>query len=481
VTDLPGGYGFEPPEPEERDDEEQEVLRSWSDQLGAVGAGEPESAGEEPAGEEPAGEPEPVHEPEPALQPEAVIELEDAPEPDEQEVLRSWSDRLQALRAAEEETVVEPPGETEQTVTLPPPPGRDGGRLRRRAKTHRRLVGLKIGASQLAAATVTNNGAAELIQLAREPLASGIVVAGEVREPVELGEALKRFFKKHKLPTKDVRLGIAANRIGVRSFELPAVSDPRQLENAILFRAQEVLPIPVHEAVLDYRILDDEVGEGSPRVLLVVAYRELVDGFLEACDIAGLTLVGIDLEAFALLRALGAPVPHRANGRGARVAVTIGHHRSTVAVTNGSVCEFTRVIDWGGEKLDVAIARALGVTPQEAAPLKHALSLVRHATASTEEQTVREVVLREVHAFTRDLVSSLHFYQSQPGALELSDIALTGGTAHLPGMAEELQRLIGVDVRVADPFGRVRVGKKVDAGEQQIGSLTVAIGLGIED
>ena len=57
---------------------------------------------------------------------------------------------------------------------------------------------------------------------------------------------------------------------------------------------------------------------------------------------------------------------------------------------------------------------------------------------------------------------------------------LTGGTAHLPGLAGELERLIGVRVRVGDPLARVKVSKKVGDAEQ-IGSLAVAIGLGIED
>ena len=57
---------------------------------------------------------------------------------------------------------------------------------------------------------------------------------------------------------------------------------------------------------------------------------------------------------------------------------------------------------------------------------------------------------------------------------------LSGGTAHLVGVAEELERLIGVRVRVGDPLARMKVSKKVGEPEQ-IGSLAVAIGLGIED
>ena len=68
-----------------------------------------------------------------------------------------------------------------------------------------------------------------------------------------------------------------------------------------------MLPIPLEEAVLDYQVVDqatDEKGQTTYRVLLVVAYRDLIQRYVRACRAAGLKLVGIDLEAFALLRAL---------------------------------------------------------------------------------------------------------------------------------------------------------------------------------
>src|SRR6185436_12854974 len=123
-----------------------------------------------------------------------------------------------------------------------------------------------------------------------------------------------------------------------------------QLANAIRFRAQEALPIPLDEAVLDYQILEeriDEDGRTVRRVLLVVAYRELIDRYVAACRKAGIQLVGIDLEAFALLRALPATAEEGA-APAALVAVSIGSDRSTFAVSDGRATEFTRVLDWGG-------------------------------------------------------------------------------------------------------------------------------------
>jgi type IV pilus assembly protein PilM len=355
-------------------------------------------------------------------------------------------------------------------------------------KGPKRLVGLKIGASGLAAARVANNGQAELLQLAREPLDPGVIVGGELRDPEALAEALKAFFRKHKLPRRGIRLGIASNRIGVRTLDIVGITDPKQLANAIRFRAQEALPIPVEEAVLDYRILNEsetEEGERICRVLLVVAYRELVDRYVAACRKAGLVVVGIDLEAFALLRSLSAPRPAEEEApEAALVAVAIGHDRSTFAVSDGTVCEFTRVLEWGGHSLDAAVAQALDLTPVQAEPIKRMLSLAGgpapEGLTGEQAEAASEAMRRQVHTFARELVSSLQFYQGQPGSLGIGEILLTGGTAHLDGLDEELERLIGVRVSVGDPLGRVKPGKRLQTPEP-VGSLAVAIGLGIED
>jgi type IV pilus assembly protein PilM len=350
----------------------------------------------------------------------------------------------------------------------------------------KRLVGLKIGASQIAAAQVVNNGAPELVEVFREPLEPGLVVSGEIRDPEALGVALKRLFELHKLPKRGVRLGLSNNRIGVRIFEIEGVDDAQQLDNAIRFRAEEVLPIPLDQAVLDYVVLQEDVREdGTPwkRILLVVAYREVVDRYLQACRSAGLEVVGIDLEAFALLRAVEAPMD-RGHHAGALVAVAIGHDRSTIAVSTGRHCEFARVLDWGGWSLNVAIARELDRAPSEVEAVKRQLSFstATEVDGLTIEQTAkaREAIQRSLAGFVRELVASLQFYQAQPGALGIGEVVLTGGTAHMDGLPEALGAQIGVPIRVGDPFKRVKVGPKV-AHEGPRGSLSVAIGLGIED
>jgi type IV pilus assembly protein PilM len=453
----------------------------------------PPAAAPEPA---PAPVPAPVQPaaptpPAPDVTPRAVVTppvpaSELPPLPDEEERKPFWKRDLGRKKGPKAEE--EPKAKPERKRARTPKPKRERVSKQRDGKVPKRLVGLKVGASQLAAARVANNGSAELVQVAREALDPGVVVGGELRDPEALSVALKEFFRRHKLPRTGVRLGIANNRIGVRTFEIVGIDDPKQLANAIKFRAQEALPIPIEEAVLDYHVLSEQRnddGQTVRRVLLVVAYRELVDRYVDACRKAGLRLAAIDLEAFALLRALAAPQDGAGGDvNAAFVAVSIGHDRSTFAVSDGRICEFTRVLEWGGSALNVALARELNAAPSEVEEIKRSLSLLDAYVPPglTAEQTAaaREAVRKQVQAFARELVSSLQFYQSQAGSLGIGEIVLTGGTAHLHGLAEELQRLIGVHVRIGDPFARVKLPKKFDDPEQ-VGSLAIAVGLGIDD
>ncbi|MGZ4316033.1 MAG: type IV pilus assembly protein PilM [Gaiellaceae bacterium] len=347
---------------------------------------------------------------------------------------------------------------------------------------HKQVVGLSIGASELAAAVVVNNGRPKLVKAARHALPRDVVAGGEVRDSEALANEIAAFFSAADLPRKNIRLGIGSSRTGVRVFERPSVDDPRQLANAIRFRAYETLPIPIEEAMLDYQVVEDTTA--PDRVLLAVAYRNLVDRFTATCAVAKIELAGIDIEAFALLRAVGGePLSAGERAEAARVAVSIGHDRTIVAVSDGRVCEFTRVLDWGGARVTTAIERALEIDTDEAERIKRSLDISSQTSEEPgDERTTRaaDAARREVSSLARELASSLHFYQDQPDSLGFAEIIITGGGAHLQGLAAQLEELIGITVRVADPFARVGSGHGISSGGQD-GSLAVAIGLGIED
>src|SRR5687768_776320 len=172
----------------------------------------------------------------------------------------------------------------------------------------RSVVGLDIEPGFLAAAEFSGTGKPSLVRAATETLGPGLFHEGEVVDVDGLAERVKAFFKEHELP-KRIRLGVASQKIALRVLELPAIDNEQELEAAIRFQAQEELPMPLEQAVLDYHVLErvDDGEGGRMRVVVVGARRDTVEHLLAVARKAGLQPELVDLSAFAMIRALYVP------------------------------------------------------------------------------------------------------------------------------------------------------------------------------
>src|SRR3954471_24658922 len=96
------------------------------------------------------------------------------------------------------------------------------------------IVGLDIETGSIAATEVRSNGSRDVSRTAIAPLAPGVVNEGEVLDAEALSQALKGLFSKNRLG-KSVRLGIANQRVVVRTLQLPLIEDEKELDTAIRF------------------------------------------------------------------------------------------------------------------------------------------------------------------------------------------------------------------------------------------------------
>ncbi len=178
--------------------------------------------------------------------------------------------------------------------------------FRKKRSSQPSIVGLELDAGHLAAAEVTVDGSITLTRGAVAELRPGVMRDGEVADPVGLAEAVKALFAENELP-KRVRLGIAHQRIVVRTLDLPVVvDDPKELTAAVREAAPDHIPMPMDEAVLDFQslgVVNTPTGLRS-RVVVVAVRREMVERAVAALEGAGLEIEGIDLSAFGMVRAL---------------------------------------------------------------------------------------------------------------------------------------------------------------------------------
>ena len=178
------------------------------------------------------------------------------------------------------------------------------------------IVGLDIEPGLIAAVKARVNGSILAERAAALPLDADTMREGEVVDVDALTDALREMFSTGGLG-KRVRIGIANQRTVMRTIDLPPVTDRKELAAAVRFQAQDQVPMPLSNAVLDFHplgLVDTPAGQRQ-RVVLVAAQRDMVEKLLEAVRRAGLTPEGVDLSAFALIRSLH----DRAEGETGRV------------------------------------------------------------------------------------------------------------------------------------------------------------------
>ncbi len=246
------------------------------------------------------------------------------------------------------------------------------------------VVGLDIQPGHVAAVQVHVNGSIVVKHAVGAPLPADIVREGEVLDEGVLAETLRELFKDGSFDRR-VRLGVANQRTVLRTLDLPPVDDRKEIEAAVRFQAQDQVPMPLSNAVLDFHALGIvETPEGPrQRVVLVAAQRDMIQRLLAAVRDAGLRPEGIDLSAFALIRSLYRPDPEHAG----RVLYLNVDGLTNMAIAEGTLCRFTRVVGGGIEAMASQLAERRSIPLVEARSLIAAVDLTVQPMSEPVAQT----------------------------------------------------------------------------------------------
>ena len=296
-----------------------------------------------------------------------------------------------------------------------------------------------------------------LTNAATSTLQPGLFHDGEVVDVNGLAEQLKVFFSERKL-SRRIRLGVANQRVVVESDRASSIDSEDELDAAVQFKAQEELPRPLDQAVLDHRVLERFSRDGGTyiRVLVVAVRRESVEQLLAAVRKAGLTPDLIDLSAFAIVRSLYKPADDAAMAMGNEMAPQGEQGEAlgpaplpgtlycyvggltNLAIATGS-CLFSRVLPNGFESMASTLAERRGLT------LDHARQWLRHVGMERELASIegepeivseaREVMVQAARRLADEVRLSLEYYQGTvPDAHRVERMVVAGPAIAIPDL-----------------------------------------------
>lgn len=302
----------------------------------------------------------------------------------------------------------------------------------------------------------------------------------EVHETVErTAKVVQNIHQRSHMQSRRAIAALPTFAVFSSVLSLPVMNE-REVGQALTYEAKKILPLPVEEMNLNWKILKPrtEAAGAMPnrrdktmRVLLTAAPKNLVNQYLTIFRACNFELLSLETEAFALGRALLGSEP------GAALLVDIGALTTDLVIVEDHVPILNRSIDVGGVTVTKAIAASLNVDQKRAEQFKRDVGLTLGGGSGNVPKTI-EVTLSPVINEVRYAISLYQAESPQP----IEKIVLTGGSAYLPNLAQYLESVFQIRVVVGDPWAQVSYPLDLKGVLEEIGPRFVtAIGLALRE
>ena len=340
----------------------------------------------------------------------------------------------------------------------------------------KQLAGLDIGSSSLKLVEIQDTPKGRILtRFSRTPLAKGVIVDGNVAEPEALTATIKDLFRNSGCKCKRIVTSLSGRAVIVKKATF-AQMDGEELRELIQDEAGKYLPFDDMAAVAyDFQILgENPYNPSQMEVLIVAAKKEIIEGYTEAVQAAGLIPVILDVDSFALETMYEENYEFEEDDL--TILINIGANITNLNAVKGGVSIFTRDFTLGGNAITEALASNLGVSFDEAEKAKI------NGTGDDEQARAayREGLIVYADPICSEIERSIDYFRSTFGAENIDKILLSGGGGMVPGIAADLGQRLGIETEMINPFRNIQLEKNAldPYTEEQVGPLA-AVGVGL--
>jgi type IV pilus assembly protein PilM len=277
-------------------------------------------------------------------------------------------------------------------------------------------------------------------------LPKGVVQDDAIINTDTLASLIKHSLEKPAfghIDTRHVVASLPESKSFVRVIQIPQMSDA-EIENAILFEAENYIPIPIDQVYMDWQ----EVGKRGDKiqVLIIASPKDYVDKYIDVLEKADLKPVALEVESQSLVRSI-----INAGSAETTLIVDLDAHRSNLIMVEAGVLQFTSSIPIAGNTFTETIARALGVSSVKAEAVKKEVGIANTA----EYPNIKTTLLPVLNNLSAEIKNILNFHEEH-SQNKVSGILLCGGSAKLAHLDEflrpEFASLPNFNVALADPW-----------------------------
>lgn len=363
-------------------------------------------------------------------------------------------------------------------------------------------LGIDLGTSSIKVVELANlNGRPRLVTygFTEKKLDGGIGFNNELTNIEETAAALSEVCRKSRVSSKKVIAALPNFSVFTSILNLPGLSK-KELASAISWEAKKIIPMPLEEIILDWKIIDeyelsvaqpventlpgDDMTQSAPlkkifskpkkntKILLTGASKKLVKKYIDIFNRAGLSLLSLETESFALARSLVG------SDKSIVMVIDLGATTSSISIVDRGVPVLSRSVESGGFMITRAISSSLNVNVERAEQFKQDMSM---GGGDTADNALPQTVERAFGNILNEIKYTLNLYQEQNNK-KVEKILLTGGSALLGNLPAYLSRILNINVYIGDPWSRIVYPTELKPILDRLGSrFAVSIGLAMRD
>ena len=250
--------------------------------------------------------------------------------------------------------------------------------------------------------------------------------------------------------------------------------DTKNLAAAVSWEAKKVIPLPLEEMILDWKIIKEPVKTPSNnvKVLLTGAPQVLVKKYIDIFKAAQINLLSLETETFSLIRSL------LGNNTSTMMIVELGANTTDISIVDNSLPVLNRSIDVGGDTITKAIANHLGIGIERAEQFKYDLGV---GLIDSQEDIVPKIIIETISPILNEIKYAINLYQNKSNK-KTEKIILSGGSSLLPNLVNYISQTLNINVIIGDPWARIAYPEDLRPLLHEIGpSMSVAIGLAMRE
>lgn len=344
----------------------------------------------------------------------------------------------------------------------------------------KRILGVDIGSHAIKAVLLKKakkgSYAYELEKIAMKPVASQVIVEGDIIDSVAVVEVLDSMMRSLKAKVNDVAISLSGNSVIIKKISVNRMTE-EELADSIQWEAEQYIPFEIEDVMVDYEVLPTSTNPDQMDVILVAVKKDKVNDYTSVISQVGKNTALVDVDIFAIQNCFEVNYEDYAN---ASVGiVNIGASVTSVNIIERGVTAFWRDIIIGGNLHTEALQRRLGLGVELAEEAKRRFEVEGAST---------DAVIPVLDSASEELVDviakTFDFYYGSSSGSKLEKVFISGGASNTRGLMEMLSTRLGATVEQLDPFRNVGVNQKhfvMEYIQDQAVNFAVAMGLAVRE